>query len=832
VDTNSEHELERLRRELAEARRESDARAAELRKLHDETRQLRQWRADLFVQLQSKKNKPLWRLLSAARNAKQTLKGQGGDASVLDDFTPPPLESLAALSEPTTSARPLPLLFSNARNGICFFWKDAVSDATLPERIPFTIGSPAGDAPAMRFCDSLITRGQNPLAALRKIIQGTPPGAEIWITEPDAVNFPNVAPTTIQHLLLDETESNRERGTHAVDGLLFKDVLTELTSGGEAEWVDTWSQSNARSQHHLAVLRRVCPPGEPTKADSEAKSEKSPSPSGASGATLVLLHANPFQFGAGGTEQIALVRTQALALPRAILVYPNGPREIVAAEVRNGDLAQRTTHTFPLRQPLMQYANSNSEAEDLVLWIARQFGAASLIVDHLLNWPLRLPLVLKKASIDYAMVLHDFYVVCPSFNLINAQTGQRCATHLDGAAKEDCAEQCLATHFAAALHSPAPHSLREHQTVMQELLNQATAVICPDASVQRRASAATGLPLERIRVIPHGMDSAPATIHETRGPRLRVALLGNLNSANKGSAWLGEILNRARALPIDWHVFGRYDGEFSEAPGGATITRHGQYERTQIVELLRKHSADVALFTSIVEESFSLTLSESFCAGVPAIAPNLGALGERVRSSGFGWTVPVGDSSAVLALLQRLRANPAERNAVAAKMSGFKHVSPSDNAQEFKRALGEILAHPSPAPVNASEWINRAANYERQMARAFDASTDERWALEKSAVIDAANRTFTITPRRFSAEKKHVLMLDVTSPIRDTLQVNFGTLAAPVNSAAQCVRHALEIGRQRICVELTHPLLDGPLQVLFASRPGVFTLHEARLRAI
>jgi len=843
VDTDSQRELERLRRELAEARRESDARAAELRKLHEETRQFRQWRADLYLLLKSKKDSPLWRALSVLRNAKKSLVGGAGGDSLLDDFMPPPLEAAQTAHEPRRTTRPLPPLFTENRSGICFHWNDATPDATTPERTTFTIGSPTSDAPALRFCDSLITRDHNGLASLRKIIQGTPPGAEIWITEPDAANLPNVEPATIQHLLLDETEPKRERGPHAVDRRLFSDVIKELTASGDAEWLDTWSQSNAQSLHHLAVLRRTCPPNSAPKSESDSKTAAAPT-SRTPGATLVLLHANPFAFGAGGTEQIVLVRTQAMALPRTVLVFPNGPREIVAAEVLNGDINQRRTHTFPLRNPLAQYTIENREVEDLVLWLARQFGVTSAIIDHLMNWPLLLPLYLKKTGVSYAMVLHDFYVICPSFNLLDARTNTRCATHLDGAAKDDCSEQCLASHFAAHLHSPSPRTLARHQETMQTLIGCASTIIYPDASVQKRfkRSLPAGDPREIYdanagitipdKIIPHGMDSAPATIHEMRGPRLRLALLGNLNSPTKGSLWLGEILERARTLPIDWHIFGRYDGEFAETPNGATLTRHGPYERAQIIGLLKTHAADVTLFTSIVEESFSLTLSESFSAGVPAIAPDLGALGERVRSSGFGWTVPVGDSSAVLALLQRLSANPAERNAVASKLIGFKHFSTQENANAFKGELAALFNHPAPAPLAArSQWLERAANYERELAQAFDASRDERWALPGKAG-EAAAATLTISSVRFSREQRHVLMLDVSSSIRDTLQVFYGTLAAPLMSASQCVRHALEAGRNRIWIEVSHPLLDGGLEVRFAMRPGHFTLHDAKLRAV
>ncbi len=42
-------------------------------------------------------------------------------------------------------------------------------------------------------------------------------------------------------------------------------------------------------------------------------------------------------------------------------------------------------------------------------------------------------------------------------------------------------------------------------------------------------------------------------------------------------------------------------------------------------------------FPSTGPESFSLTLSEAWSAGLPAIVPPIGALAERMRASGAGW---------------------------------------------------------------------------------------------------------------------------------------------------------------------------------------------------
>src|SRR5204862_7861290 len=68
--------------------------------------------------------------------------------------------------------------------------------------------------------------------------------------------------------------------------------------------------------------------------------------------------------------------------------------------------------------------------------------------------------------------------------------------------------------------------------------------------------------------------------------------------------------------------------------------------------LLRKHRVDLALLLSIVPESYGLTLSECWEAGVPVIALDHGAIAERMRARGGGVLVPpAADWRGVLAAL-------------------------------------------------------------------------------------------------------------------------------------------------------------------------------------
>jgi glycosyltransferase involved in cell wall biosynthesis len=73
------------------------------------------------------------------------------------------------------------------------------------------------------------------------------------------------------------------------------------------------------------------------------------------------------------------------------------------------------------------------------------------------------------------------------------------------------------------------------------------------------------------------------------------------------------------------------------------VSNRGYYRAGALPRLLRQHRIDLALLLSIVPESYGLTLDECWEAGVPVIAFDHGAVGERVRAQGGGMLVPLAD---------------------------------------------------------------------------------------------------------------------------------------------------------------------------------------------
>lgn len=117
----------------------------------------------------------------------------------------------------------------------------------------------------------------------------------------------------------------------------------------------------------------------------------------------------------------------------------------------------------------------------------------------------------------------------------------------------------------------------------------------------------------------------------------------------------------ARALPPEVRlvVIGYADGKLE--PGWLIPNRiwvHGAFEVHELPSLVKRYRAELAFFPNIRPESYCYALSDAWCAGLPALGPGSGAIGERITQCGAGWTFTPNSDTKMLAdtILSCLRA--------------------------------------------------------------------------------------------------------------------------------------------------------------------------------
>ncbi len=132
---------------------------------------------------------------------------------------------------------------------------------------------------------------------------------------------------------------------------------------------------------------------------------------------------------------------------------------------------------------------------------------------------------------------------------------------------------------------------------------------------------------------------------------LRVAFVGR-GWAKKGLGAVNQLADALAGTDIEVHHFGPMTDEPSP-----DLRTHGAYDNALLGDLLHRTGIQVVVLPGAYAETFGLVLSEAILAGVPVIGASYGALGERIRRHGTGWTIDPTEPGELVALVERLDAN-------------------------------------------------------------------------------------------------------------------------------------------------------------------------------
>jgi glycosyltransferase involved in cell wall biosynthesis len=193
----------------------------------------------------------------------------------------------------------------------------------------------------------------------------------------------------------------------------------------------------------------------------------------------------------------------------------------------------------------------------------------------------------------------------------------------------------------------------------------------------------------RLIVVHHFADVAGTPVKERPGGNLLFA--GRL-SHEKGVDVLIHALSLTRE-PTVLDVAG--DGparerleELARAMVLGRVRFHGRLGKGALQELVRSSVATVV--PSRWHENQPMSVLESFGAGVPVVASDLGGLPELVRDGEDGWLVPAEDPVALAAALDRVWVDPAR--SLAMGVSARRRVLQEFSTERHLEALTEVYA--------------------------------------------------------------------------------------------------------------------------------------------
>jgi glycosyltransferase involved in cell wall biosynthesis len=370
---------------------------------------------------------------------------------------------------------------------------------------------------------------------------------------------------------------------------------------------------------------------------------------------VLLVGSGPPALRLGGVQAQLLERLEVQMLrQRVALLYPErgGYRLELASD------GVRSAVSLGPAAPPTPEALRDAAFERAVLQAAALTGARVLQVEGLAGLPAESLLELGRGGLRLILAVHDFGLYCARPHLLEQPHQRFCGYSRDALRCLQCLRQ------DRDVEAGYPELRRR---LGGQLLQQAQAVVFPSEFLLRAHQALFGpVPEGRVRLVPPaGAAAAPGVRRRQvgQGPILHVACVGWVH-AHKGGLVYAELLRRLDASgrrPLRFSAYGGGDPELLLRLRRGGVRVRGYYRRGSLARLLARDRVDLALIPSIVPESYSLVLDECRSAGVPVLAFDQGAVGERIRREGGGLLAPLEQGAAGLAeLLGRLLDGAAE----------------------------------------------------------------------------------------------------------------------------------------------------------------------------
>jgi len=242
------------------------------------------------------------------------------------------------------------------------------------------------------------------------------------------------------------------------------------------------------------------------------------------------------------------------------------------------------------------------------------------------------------------LLVHDFYMACPSHFLLNAQ-GVYC-----GVPDEAVCRRCLPANqqgFAALF---AAHDIGQWRALWGMALAAADEIRAFSGnSRQLLRRAYPQLDEARITLLPHQPAPLPAAARQLVLPSQRAVLrigvvghIGHPKGAQVVAALSREIARRRLEVAIV--VIGTI-----EAAGAPSVLRAtGSYRHEQLPALIAEAGVNVMLFPSIVPETFSYVVQELMELNLPVACFDLGAPAERLAAYDKGRVLDTTEAAPLL----------------------------------------------------------------------------------------------------------------------------------------------------------------------------------------
>ena len=246
-----------------------------------------------------------------------------------------------------------------------------------------------------------------------------------------------------------------------------------------------------------------------------------------------------------------------------------------------------------------------------------------------------------KSPLDFKV--HDFYPLCSSPHLSDFEE-KYCGVPQ----KLETCQLCLSKNHNW-YHSWYPQENKPTDIIIWrqpfvDLFRAVDTISIFDSSAIEILRKAFHIEACKIKLEPHRTDYFECDRKINHSSSLHIGYLGALSVPKGGNVvntLCGYIEEQRLNVPIT--IVGS-----SYIPTHPKVLLHGSYIPSDLPLIIEQLRINVILMPSIIPETFSYTISEAMKMGLPIVAFDLGAQGNRVKKYGLGKVVPLNSSPVVI----------------------------------------------------------------------------------------------------------------------------------------------------------------------------------------
>lgn len=218
------------------------------------------------------------------------------------------------------------------------------------------------------------------------------------------------------------------------------------------------------------------------------------------------------------------------------------------------------------------------------------------------------------------MLLHDYFCICPSLNLINNE-GNYC--------RLPPIEKCKACLRNNEFNYYIEYGMMSKWRAEWENFLKNCSEVRTFSNDSKKLLQKIYKTIPNISLIPHLVDYIkPLKISKKNSNNITIGLIGELNH-HKGLDVVKDMLKHISKYNLDIRIV--LIGSTTENIKDENFTQTGKYAVNMLPNLVIENNIDLFFITSIWPETFSYTTEEIIIMGLPIVSFDLGAQAERIR---------------------------------------------------------------------------------------------------------------------------------------------------------------------------------------------------------